>query len=288
MPVKKKPAIITNEADLVPFGFKMLDIVRTPLGITGTVIGVKYENVEQKLGGRVWVRYENGSEAPLEPKLGAGVMSSLGYRRCSEAVHIQRDVDRHVAAQKALEEQKKVVAEIMYCKEMGLPVPEHLLPPPKKEKWAEQRMRLYGAQEKVFGRYFNLKFKKMEVEATDMSQWRWRTRKQLVMFFGNAAIGTRGGWGAKAVLQACHKVVERRRSGKPTDRLPGKVVTVYEFCKSRASSAVNSSQPCERRLKHSQPTRQAGSPSQVSCLLQSAWSQRFEAHVCGASCVGFG
>ncbi|GFH12503.1 uncharacterized protein HaLaN_08207, partial [Haematococcus lacustris] len=74
----KKPAIITNEADLVPFGFKMLDIVRTPLGITGTVIGVKYENVEQKLGGRVWVRYENGSEAPLEPKLGAGVMSSLG------------------------------------------------------------------------------------------------------------------------------------------------------------------------------------------------------------------
>ncbi|KAJ9533756.1 hypothetical protein QJQ45_026783, partial [Haematococcus lacustris] len=107
MPVKKKPAIITNEADLVPFGFKMLDIVRTPLGITGTVIGVKYENVEQKLGGRVWVRYENGSEAPLEPKLGAGVMSSLGYRRCSEAVHIQRDVDRHVAAQKALEEQKK-------------------------------------------------------------------------------------------------------------------------------------------------------------------------------------
>ncbi|KAJ9507136.1 hypothetical protein QJQ45_004867 [Haematococcus lacustris] len=118
-------------------------------------------------------------------------------------------------------------------------------------KWAEQRMRLYGAQEKVLERYF----KKLEEEAAMVSQQRWGTRKQLVVFFGNAGIGTRGGWGAKAVLQACRKVVERPNSGRPTDRLPGKVVIVDEFRTSRVSSAANSSQPCEAGLDCSKPTR---------------------------------
>ncbi|KAJ9519186.1 hypothetical protein QJQ45_007744 [Haematococcus lacustris] len=70
-------------------------------------------------------------------------------------------------------------------------------------------------------------------EAAIESQKRCGTRKHLVVFFGNAGIGTRGGWGAKAVLQACRKVVERPNSGKPTNRVPGKVVTVDEFRTSR-------------------------------------------------------
>ncbi|GFH09219.1 hypothetical protein HaLaN_04322, partial [Haematococcus lacustris] len=90
-------------------------------------------------------------------------------------------------------------------------------------------MRLYGVQEKVLERYF----KKLEEEAADVSQQQWVTCKQLVVFFGNAGIGTRGGSGAKAVLQACRKVVERSNSGRPTDRVPGKVVTVDEFRTSR-------------------------------------------------------
>ncbi|GFH15477.1 hypothetical protein HaLaN_11713, partial [Haematococcus lacustris] len=102
-------------------------------------------------------------------------------------------------------------------------------------------MRLHGAQEKVLERYFN----KQE----------WGTCKQLVVFFGNASIGTRGGWGAKAVLQACRKVVERPNSGKPTDRVPGRVVTVDEFRTSRVSSTLNSPQPCEEELDSSKPTR---------------------------------
>mmetsp|Transcript_9054 Transcript_9054/g.15756 ORF Transcript_9054/g.15756 Transcript_9054/m.15756 type:complete len:152 (-) Transcript_9054:554-1009(-) len=135
---KKKPAIFTSDEDLKPFGFKMSDIVRTPLGITGTVLGVKYENPEAKETGRVWVRYENGNEAPLEPKLGAGYMQQLGYRRCSEADHIRRDVDAHVTVAKAVEKQKKIIAEINFCKENGLPMPplpQELLPKaPKKKK----------------------------------------------------------------------------------------------------------------------------------------------------------
>ncbi|KAJ9527266.1 hypothetical protein QJQ45_025524 [Haematococcus lacustris] len=90
------------------------------------------------------------------------------------------------------------------------------------------------------------------------AQQEWGTRKQLVVFFGNASIGTRGGWGAKAVLQACRKVVERANSGKPTDRVQGKVVTVDEFRTSRVSSILNSPQPCEEELDRSKPTRLEG------------------------------
>ncbi|KAJ9505451.1 hypothetical protein QJQ45_028709 [Haematococcus lacustris] len=95
----------------------------------------------------------------------------------------------------------------------------------------------------------------LEEEAASVSQHQWGTRKQLVVFFGNAGIGTRGGWGANAVLQACRKVVERPDSGKPTDRVPGKVVTVDEFRTSRVSAAMNSPQPCEEELDSSKPTR---------------------------------
>ncbi|GFH11114.1 hypothetical protein HaLaN_06555, partial [Haematococcus lacustris] len=117
-------------------------------------------------------------------------------------------------------------------------------------KWAEQKMRLHGAQEKVLERYF-----KLEEEAASVSQQQWGARKQLVVFFGNAGIGTRGGWRAKAVLQACRKVVERPNSGKPTDRVPGKVVTVDGFRTNRVSSIMNSPQPCEEELDSSKPTR---------------------------------
>ncbi|GFH28540.1 hypothetical protein HaLaN_27049 [Haematococcus lacustris] len=135
-------------------------------------------------------------------------------------------------------------------------------------KWAEQKMRLHGAQEKVMERYF----KKLEEEAASVSQPEWGTPKQLVVFFGNAGIGTRGGWGAKAVLQACRKVVERPNSGKPTDRVPDRVMTVDEFRTSRVSSILNSPQPCEEELDRSKPTR----PGQVQHrLLRSAWSKRW-------------
>ncbi|KAJ9509546.1 hypothetical protein QJQ45_001988 [Haematococcus lacustris] len=137
------------------------------------------------------------------------------------------------------------------------------------------QIRLYGAHEKVLERYF-----KLEEEAAMASQQRWGTRKQLVVFFGNAGIGNRGGWGAKAVLQACRKVVERPNSGKPTDRLPGKVVTVEEF-----RTSMNSPQPCEEELDRSKPTRPEGwkpQPGQVQHgLLRSAWSKQFKTPVQG-------
>ena len=78
------------------------DIVRTPLGLTGTVIGVKYVQsstlnmmispeeltsvVDSRLvepsqpeTARLWVAYNSGLEAPLEPQLSAGRLTELGY-----------------------------------------------------------------------------------------------------------------------------------------------------------------------------------------------------------------
>lgn len=137
---KKGPTYYTTEADLEPFGFKLNDIIRTPLGVTGTVIGVKYENPEQKETGRVWVKYDNAHEAPLEPRLGAGYMSALGYRRCSEADHIRRDVETHVTAAKKVEEERKLVEQIKTFQEQGLPIPAELLPQEKpKKKKAEKK-----------------------------------------------------------------------------------------------------------------------------------------------------
>ncbi|KAJ9522812.1 hypothetical protein QJQ45_019800 [Haematococcus lacustris] len=95
-------------------------------------------------------------------------------------------------------------------------------------------------------------------EAAIVSQQQWGTRKQLVVFFGNGGIGTRGGWGANAVLQACSKVVKRPNSGKPTDRLQRKVVTVHEVRTSQVSSVVSSPQPCRSWLNRSKPTKPAG------------------------------
>ncbi|KAJ9519531.1 hypothetical protein QJQ45_000628 [Haematococcus lacustris] len=85
--------------------------------------------------------------------------------------------------------------------------------------------------------------------------------------------------------RACRKVVERPNSGKPTDRVPGKVVTVDEFRTSRVSSAMHSPQPCEAGLGRSKPTRPDDwkpEPGQVQHrLLRSAWSKRLEAPVRG-------
>mmetsp|Transcript_11552 Transcript_11552/g.15737 ORF Transcript_11552/g.15737 Transcript_11552/m.15737 type:complete len:169 (+) Transcript_11552:424-930(+) len=92
---KKGPAFYTDEQDLAPFGFKLRDIVCTPLGLKGTIIGVKYDppGPENRDSARLWVEYPGGKHAPLEPKLQNGFIGqAAGYRKVAEAEHIWRDV----------------------------------------------------------------------------------------------------------------------------------------------------------------------------------------------------
>ncbi|KAJ9513595.1 hypothetical protein QJQ45_006098 [Haematococcus lacustris] len=78
----------------------------------------------------------------------------------------------------------------------------------------------------------------------EVSMERYGHAKQLVVFFGAASIGTKGGWGADAVLRACCKVVCRPRG---TDQRRGRVVLVDEHRTTRVSSAVNCQQPLAPR-----------------------------------------
>ncbi|KAJ9513720.1 hypothetical protein QJQ45_015479 [Haematococcus lacustris] len=145
-------------------------------------------------------------------------------------------------------------------------------------KWAEQRLRLYGAQDRTLEQFF----KKLEEGMAEVSMERHGHAKQLVVFFGAAGIGTRGGWGADAVLRACCKVVCRTRG---TDQRRGRVVLVDEHRTSRVSSAVNGQQPCERQLNKRRATRPAGwkpPAGQVEPrLLRPAWSQQRDQPVRG-------
>ncbi|KAJ9509436.1 hypothetical protein QJQ45_001888 [Haematococcus lacustris] len=138
-------------------------------------------------------------------------------------------------------------------------------------KWARQRLRLYGAQDRALEQFFN----KLEREMAQLSMNRHGRAKQLVVFFGAATIGTAGGWGADAVLRACRKVVCRPRG---TDQLRGRVVLVDEHRTSRVSSAVDGQQPCEVELDKLSATRPAGwkpPTGQVEPrLVRPAWSQQ--------------
>ncbi|KAJ9509331.1 hypothetical protein QJQ45_001790 [Haematococcus lacustris] len=122
----------------------------------------------------------------------------------------------------------------------------------------------------------------LEEDMAEVSMERHLHSKQLVVFFGAVGIGTRGGWGADAVLRACCKVVCRP---KGIGQRRGRVVLEDEHHTSQVSSAMNSPQPCEKEMDRSKPTRPEDwkpQPGQVQHrLLRSAWSKRFKAPVRG-------
>lgn len=99
----KKEAFKTEDEVLAPFGLKVKEIVRTPLGVTGEVLGVKLQDPADPQTARLWVRYSSGLEAPLEPQVSAGYIGGLGYRKVSDADHVARDVHDLEAANAAWE-----------------------------------------------------------------------------------------------------------------------------------------------------------------------------------------
>ncbi|KAJ9524342.1 hypothetical protein QJQ45_008550 [Haematococcus lacustris] len=105
-------------------------------------------------------------------------------------------------------------------------------------KWARQRLRLYGAQDRALEQFF----KKLEEDMAEVSMERHGHAKQLVVFFGAAE---HWHWGPRGAGQ--------RR---------GRVVLVDEHRTTRVSSAVNGLQPCEEELDHDQPTRPPTGPMQ--------------------------
>ncbi|KAJ9528578.1 hypothetical protein QJQ45_020439 [Haematococcus lacustris] len=128
-------------------------------------------------------------------------------------------------------------------------------------KWAWQRLRLYGAQDRTLEQFFQ----KLKEDMAEVSMKRHGCAKQLVLFFGAAGIGP-GGPGAQTSGGAGWVLVD-------------------EHCTTRVSSAVNGKQPCEEELDHEQLTRRAGwnpPAGQVDLsLLRPAWSQQRDQPVRG-------
>ncbi|KAJ9533420.1 hypothetical protein QJQ45_026492 [Haematococcus lacustris] len=133
-------------------------------------------------------------------------------------------------------------------------------------KWAQQRLRLYGAQDRTLEQFF----KKLEDDMAEVSMERHGRAKQLVVFFSAAGIGTRGGWGADAVLRACCKVVCRPRG---TDQQRGRVVLVIEH----RTSQWPPTQPPQPPRSSQEATQAAASEPGPSTPLPAKRSKRTKA-----------
>lgn len=86
------------------FGLKVDEIVKTPLGLHGTVIGVKYSSAEQAdsmSGGKLWIKYINGLESPIEYE------ESHGYSKGTISEHIARDVGTYNAELEKMAEEHR-------------------------------------------------------------------------------------------------------------------------------------------------------------------------------------
>ncbi|KAJ9531340.1 hypothetical protein QJQ45_006789 [Haematococcus lacustris] len=112
-------------------------------------------------------------------------------------------------------------------------------------KWARQRLRLYGAQDRALEQVFE-KVRVAEVaEVAEVSMERQKRAKQLVVFFAAAGIGTRGGWGADAVLRACCKVPPCSQAAtQPAASEPGPS-TPPPAKRSKRTMAVQAAEPTQ-------------------------------------------
>ncbi|KAJ9526460.1 hypothetical protein QJQ45_009934 [Haematococcus lacustris] len=118
----------------------------------------------------------------------------------------------------------------------------------KDPKWAQQRLGLYGAQDRALEKFF----KKLEEDMAAVSMKRHGRAKQLVVFFGAAGIGTGGAWGADAVLRACWKVpsCSSQEASQPAASEPGPS-TPLPAKRSKRTEA-------EQAIEPTQPTKGTG------------------------------
>lgn len=100
MPPKKagkkkgnKKEFLVDAESLQPYGVRVRDIIKTPLGVEVTVLGVN------RADGLLWVRWPGNVESPVPSKArNQSDMESFGYIRRPQSAHIQRSIDERLAA----------------------------------------------------------------------------------------------------------------------------------------------------------------------------------------------
>ena len=110
----KAPAYLTDESLVSPFGFAVDDIIVTPLGLRGTVLGVKPKRTDDpSVGYAMYVRYEGTGKtnAILDPR------TTSGYRREAEVAHVWRDVNRIAEEKRRRDAEKAKVLAVVRARE---------------------------------------------------------------------------------------------------------------------------------------------------------------------------
>jgi hypothetical protein len=118
--VQKLGALHTEPEHLAKFGLALDEIVKTPLGLFGTVIGVKYVSAEQAesfSGGKLWIRYTNGLESPVEYE------ETHGYTKGTISEHIARDVVCYNAELDRMAEERRQQEEEARLHALGIAPP---------------------------------------------------------------------------------------------------------------------------------------------------------------------
>ena len=83
MPKKPTQGFLEDEESYRRFGFRVGDIVLTPLGVEVTILGVR--------SGKIWALFPSEYEFPLEPESSSDQFEERGYSKVHESRHILRD-----------------------------------------------------------------------------------------------------------------------------------------------------------------------------------------------------
>ncbi|KAJ9514969.1 hypothetical protein QJQ45_002797 [Haematococcus lacustris] len=106
-------------------------------------------------------------------------------------------------------------------------------------KWAQQRLRLYRAQDRALEQFF----KKLEKDMVEVSMERHGHAKQLVVFFGAAGIGT-GGGAPRKPPQAPRSSQEATQPAASEPR-PSRPLPAKRSKRAKAEQAAEHTQPTE-------------------------------------------
>ena len=91
----KKVEFLVDDEALAPFEVKVNDMIKSPLGVVCTVVGVR--------DGSLWIQWPGGAVTPAatEPEKvhDKAALNQYGYSRRPQSAHIQRSINERVKAQ---------------------------------------------------------------------------------------------------------------------------------------------------------------------------------------------
>ncbi|KAI5070475.1 hypothetical protein GOP47_0014818 [Adiantum capillus-veneris] len=118
MPPKKKskkaPAFYTDQVSLAPFKVQGKDLVKTSLGLTASVVGIKHNSKESEgeTGpGTLWVDYRGGYRAPIE---------KYGFEKCFAPALLWQSMHEFEKMVEAAEGMRDKIQELNELFKLGL------------------------------------------------------------------------------------------------------------------------------------------------------------------------